>query len=195
MFKAKRGTILLQPEMRKRVLAFMAECKKDNLNVYITETGRSKARQLWLYAKGRILPKSVEKAYLGYDDPNIYSKPRERKVTWTLKSKHQEGLAIDICFKTEQGITYNGDWNAVYNIAEKWGLMSLYRKHGFDKPHLEFNPDWMPKDDDKKRHIGQLELKYERCADILNKALVNLNEARKELAKAKNVQYKPHEII
>ncbi|MBD3360486.1 hypothetical protein GF366_01650 [Candidatus Peregrinibacteria bacterium] len=195
MFKAKRGTILLQPEMRKRVLAFMAHCKDAGLNVYITETGRSKARQLYLWAKGRYLPLSTEVGYLGYDDPDIYSKPKERKVTWTLKSKHIEGLAIDICFKTENGITYNGDWEKTFDIAESCGLQSLWRKYGFDKPHLEFNPGWTPPDEERKKKIRGLERQYRIDAERANLAVRKLNETRKLLANAKGVKFKEHKII
>ena len=161
----------------------------------ITETWRTKARQLWLWAKGRILPLSTEKAYLGYDDPNIYSKPRERKVTWTLKSKHIEGKAIDIVFTKGEGITYSGDWDAVYDVAESVGLLSLYRKYGFDKPHLEFNPYWEPVNTEKKKMMQGLERKYKIDADRANYYLRKLNETTELLSEAKGVKYVGHRIV
>ena len=195
LYKAKRGTATLTPQMRDRVLKFMKICENKKLNVMITETGRSKARQLYLYAKGRVIGLSQEKAYLGYDDPEVYSKPRERKVTWTLKSKHIEGKAIDICFKINGGINYSGDWEAVWDIAEECGLVSLFRKYGIDKPHLEFNEDWVEPDRHKAGKIQTLEREFSKDSSSLQSALRVFNNTVQELSKEKGVPYVPFKVV
>jgi len=194
ILSAHRGTINLTPEMAKRVNAFVVLCKEKKLNILITETWRTKARQLWLWAKGRVISRALEVEYLGYDDPAIYSKPHERQVTWTLKSKHIEGKAIDICFKVGTGITYNGDWDAVYDVAESVGMVSLYRKYGIDKPHLEFNENWKPVDTIKKEKLEGLERQYKIEADRANHAVRKLNDITKLLSSEKGIVYVGHRL-
>lgn len=98
----------------------------------VIETYRPQSRQNALYAKGRTAPGP--------------------KVTQTLRSRHTEGLAVDICpFRNKQpvwdhkqfwayyghlcranGIVWGGDWNSD-GIEDKFA----------DSPHSE----WPAKDD------------------------------------------------
>lgn len=105
---------------------FLAECEKQGLKVFITETYRSQQRQNELYAQGRSKPGSI--------------------VTWTLSSRHTSRLAWDIATsganlydtsvlkKTGQialklGITWGGEWTTP------------------DMPHFEVSTNWqMPKE-------------------------------------------------
>lgn len=138
MFEASRDLSKLDPVMRGCVLKFMVLCSQARIKVLITEARRSKARHFWLWCKGRIVSKSQEVAFLGYDDPNIASSPKEKQVTWTLRSNHLTGKAIDICFLDPNGRpTWNGPWERVFQLAKYAGLASLYQKYGTDKPHLE----------------------------------------------------------
>lgn len=182
MLEANRSISDLQPEMQACVWRWLDLCHAASINVVITETKRSKARQLFLYAKGRVLPKGLELKYLGYDDPAIDSKPKEKQVTWTLQSKHLDGLAIDFGFKVGGKFTYNGDWDAAYNLAEQSGLKSLFRSSGVDRPHLELDPN-------PNREI--LEKLFSDKALILNNALADFNHAKEELAKNKGVKFNP----
>ena len=172
MFKAYRKLDKLQPEMRKRVEAFEVKCKEAGLKVLITETWRSKARQLWLYAKGRYINKRTEINYLGYDDPKIYSKPGERKVTWTLKSEHLTGNAIDVCFKLGNGITYSGDWEKLFDIAESVGPIPK---------HI-------------KKQISENEAILKKRMNKAWKELDEANAVKKYLANLKGVKYTPYTI-
>ena len=91
--------------------------------VIVTEGKRSLARQAWLYAQGRTRPGP--------------------KVTWTMKSKHIEGLAVDIAFG-------GGGGNPYEIVDEAWDYYGhLCRKHGLvwggdwktpDRPHCEARP-------------------------------------------------------
>lgn len=194
MFKANRNIGDLQGEMQSRVNFFMEQCEKENLNVLITETKRSLRRQLYLYSKGRYISQKLELEYLGYDDPAIASRPGESVVTWTMKSKHRDGLAIDIGFVVNGKFTYNGDWNRVYDIAESVGLKSLFRQYGVDRPHLEFNPAWKAIDEVKQKQIEDNE---KILAQRMKAAWAEVDEAnavRKYLAELKGVVYKPYKI-
>ena len=136
-FEANRNLADLDPVFNGCVLTWLSLCRANNLSVLITEGKRSKARQYWLWTKGRFVTKGQEVAFLGYDDPLIDSSPKEKQVTWTLKSNHLTGKAIDFCFKTPTGVSYVGPWDKAYDLAEKCGMESLFRKCGQDKPHLQ----------------------------------------------------------
>lgn len=138
MFLPKKDLNLLHPDFRDRTNEWLKRCRAEGIRPLITETRRTRQRQLWLWAKGRVLPKQLELQYLSYDDPKIYSMPQAKKVTWTLSSKHIAGKAFDFGFLTQDGrFTYNGPWDRCYDIAEACGMQSLYRKFRVDRPHIE----------------------------------------------------------
>ena len=60
---------------------FLDECKKAGLDIFITETYRSQARQNYLYEQGRTRPGD--------------------KITWTKNSRHTSRLAWDIAHNTK----------------------------------------------------------------------------------------------
>jgi len=193
MFEANRKLEDLTPATQSRVVKWLSDCKAAGLKVLVTETRRSKPRQFWLWSKGRIVTKKQEVDFLGFDDPNIDSNPKEKQVTWTLKSKHLEGKAVDFCFLTPDGkATYSGDWSKAFDIAEDCGLVSLFRKTGVDKPHLELNEDWISDGDAAK--VIELEAEFTKRAAVANGALASLNEIKKELSDAKGVTFKPYKI-
>ena len=76
----------LKPNARIACEMFLDVCKKRGLNVLVTETLRTQERQNELYAQGRT--------------------KAGRKVTWTKTSRHQSGLAWDIC-KNKKGEEYS----------------------------------------------------------------------------------------
>ena len=111
----------LEPKMLTRVKLFLTKLEKENISIVISESRRSLERQKWLYAQGRTRPGAV--------------------VTWTLKSKHIDGLAIDVAFLINGKASYNGDWQALGKIGESCGLAWGGRWTTPDKPHFEFNPN------------------------------------------------------
>lgn len=195
VWKADRSLESLTAEMKPRVQAWLKECEKVGLKVLIVETRRSKARQLWLYSKGRVISPAMEQRYLGYDDPQIYSKPGEKQVTWTLASKHMYGKAIDFCFIDKNGkAVWSGDWDKAFDIAEKVGLLSLYRATGYDKPHLEFNPNFVDIPPVIQKQIKENEAILEQRMKTAWDALDEVNVVKKHLANLKCVEYKPYII-
>lgn len=148
----------LDPDFRVAVEAFLKECHSENLPVFVTEGWRSKLRHLWLWSFGRYVSKEQERKYLGYDSDKITEtgNKHKRKVTWTLNSNHLKGVSIDIAFNKPFAL-YPSEmetWDKVYDIAERHGLISLFRKSGYDKPHFNFDPNFV-----KPEHWGR---KYEK---------------------------------
>ena len=102
---------------------FLAECKAQGLNVLITETYRSQARQDYLYSQGR--------TRVG------------KKVTWTKKSRHTSRRAWDIC-KNVKGQEYsdNDFFKTCGKIAKKYGITWGGEWKTPDYPHFEIDENW-----------------------------------------------------
>lgn len=113
---------LLTPQFRQKVELWLAE----NPDVKIFETWRSYTRQLWLYAQGRSRPGA--------------------KITWTLKSMHQLGKAVDI------GQPYpvsENQWRQLADSAKKYGIDWSYDLFKNERAHFQddnnpLNPTLMP---------------------------------------------------
>ena len=123
-----RGIDKLHPELQVCVNKFLEECKKQNLNVLVTETLRTKEEQEALYAKGRTEPGKIVTNCQGYQSP------------------HAWGVAFDFC-RNKKGWEYDntdGFFDKVGRIAETmfdnteydlfWG--GDFRTF-VDKPHVE----------------------------------------------------------
>lgn len=110
---------------------------------------RTLRRQMELYAKGRTL---AELRAVGIP-ADILARPGEAKVTWTLKSRHMNGKAVDIA-------PYPIDWDdskkfdkvadAMFSAAKElsvklrwgadWDMDGKRRERGeADSPHFEIN--------------------------------------------------------
>jgi len=150
----------LNPDFRKKVELFMEEMGDV---IFITESWRSQERQNALYAIWRTVP----------------WEPKTR----TLNSLHTKGLAIDVAFNHPYELYPKQIElrNRVYDVAEKYGIVSLYRKYWIDKPHLEDNfiplqDDMYEITEDKKRKLirAYMDL-WSTLYDIIDtKAIKNL---------------------
>lgn len=104
-------------------------CKAQGINVCVVEGKRSLARQKELYGKGRTVPEC--RAVMSEQDAKKYSKPKEKKVTWTINSKHIDGLAVDI-------VPYKGkalSWET--NNPDYKKVSAIFKSLGF-----EWGGDW-----------------------------------------------------
>lgn len=123
-----RGIDKLHPELQVCVNKFLAECKKQGLNVLVTETLRTLEEQEALYAQGRTKPGNIVTNARGYQSP------------------HAWGVAFDFC-RNEKGREYDnsdGFFEFVGEIAKTifdgteydlfWGGDF---KSFVDKPHIE----------------------------------------------------------
>lgn len=133
-----RDISALTETAEKACKMFLAECERRGLNVLITETYRSQARQNYLYAQGRTRA--------------------GKKVTWTLNSRHTSRRAWDIC-KNEKGAEYSdsGFFNACGDVAAELGITWGGNWKTPDTPHFEIGEDWKPKGENDEMTIEEKE--------------------------------------
>ncbi len=120
-----RDVTTLHPELQLLCVAFLDQCKKNGLNVLITETIRTVQYQDELYAKGRTTPGSIVTNARG----STYSSP------------HQWGLAFDIC-KNIRGHEYNdlSFFSSCGAIGRSLGLhWGGDFKSAKDRPHFQWD--------------------------------------------------------
>lgn len=123
-----RGIDKLHPELQACVNKFLAECKKQGLNVLITETLRTQKEQEALYAQGRTKPGNIVTNCKGFESPHCW------------------GVAFDFC-RNVKGKEYDnndGFFDKVGKIAKTIfdnTEYDLYWGGDFrtfvDKPHVE----------------------------------------------------------
>lgn len=111
----------LTPPCREMVGRFLEECAKRGIPSWVFEARRTPERQAELYAQGRTTPGRV--------------------VTWTMKSRHIDGEAVDIIFKNKKGWTWDepwkGAWTELGELGEACGLTWGGRWKSPDRPHFE----------------------------------------------------------
>lgn len=100
------------------------ECFKAGIkNVFITETYRSKERQLYLFEQGRTRSGQI--------------------VTWTTSSRHTSKLAWDIAVGPPQSLYDVATLTKVGAIARKLGITwGGDWKSNIDRPHFEIKANW-----------------------------------------------------
>lgn len=122
--KPCRDTKELSAQAQKACALFIEECRRQGLNVLITETYRSQERQNYLYEQGR-------------------SRTGD-KVTWTKASRHTSRRAWDVC-KNMKGQEYN-DKSFFKKCAEVAALLGITWggewKNSPDTPHFEIDKEW-----------------------------------------------------
>lgn len=120
----------LAPNAQKACSLFMQRCKDRGLNVLITETYRSQARQNYLYEQGRTRPGKV--------------------VTWTKNSRHTSRRAWDIC-KNVKGGEYSdsGFFKECGDIAKELGITWGGTWSVPDTPHFEISENWKYEGDEE----------------------------------------------
>ena len=114
---------LLPPAQSACRLLFQECYKAGVINIFITETYRSQARQNYLYAQGRTRPGQI--------------------VTWTLSSNHKSRLAWDLAVSPPQSLYDVMTLNKVGGIARKLGITWGGDWAGsIDRPHFEVKSTW-----------------------------------------------------
>ena len=113
----------LTENAQKACRLFLEECKKQGLNVLVTETYRSQERQNELYAQGRTAS--------------------GKKVTWTRHSRHTSRRAWDIC-QNIKGQEYSNTtfFRRCGEIAKSLGVIWGGDWSTPDMPHFEIPENW-----------------------------------------------------
>ena len=100
---------------------FLDECKKVGLDIFLTETYRSQARQNYLYEQGRTRAGDI--------------------VTWTKSSRHTSRLAWDIACN-KPSLYDIATLNKAGQVAKKLGITWGGDWKNIDRPHFEVKSTW-----------------------------------------------------
>ncbi len=116
----------VEPALAAKVRRVLAAMDALGFPMVVTEGYRSADRQREIYAQGRTTPGQI--------------------VTWTLKSKHVEGRAVDCAFVLSDGTISWADhlpWSAFGACAEAVGLRwgGRFFKGAGDRPHVELRSE------------------------------------------------------
>lgn len=143
---------------------FLAKCKSQGLDVLITETYRSQARQDYLYAQGR--------TRLG------------KKVTWTKNSRHTSRRAWDIC-KNAKGKEYSDTefFRKCGQVAKELGIIWGGTWSTPDLPHFEITVDWKGEEVD----MEELERFKKEYAEYVEHTSNIINTMGKEIQSLQNI--------
>lgn len=129
----------LTPSFREKWEALMndPEIIASGINPKVTGARRPLATQLALYTKGRADPNILDIAAksAGFKEGKNFWADQTKQVTWTLKSKHLGGNAIDIDTRnlSKDQLELLGKKAKEYGI--EWG--GLWPKNQKDEPHFE----------------------------------------------------------
>ena len=112
----------LNPLAQTACRLFLENCKKQGINVFVTETYRSQARQNYLYAQGRTRPGQV--------------------VTWTTNSNHTGRMAWDIAVSPPKNLYDVTTLNRAGQVAKQLGITWGGTWKTPDRPHFEIKANW-----------------------------------------------------
>jgi peptidoglycan L-alanyl-D-glutamate endopeptidase CwlK len=120
MAKTYREISELREGARSACKAFLSACESAGLDVFITETYRSQARQDELYAQGRTAPGQI--------------------VTWTRTSNHTGRQAWDISFRST-GYSDRSKFERAGKIGQALGIEwgGSWKKK--DLPHYQYTKE------------------------------------------------------
>lgn len=122
--KSCRDINELSTVAKKACTLFLDECKKAKIDIFITETYRSQARQNYLYEQGRTRP--------------------GQKVTWTKSSNHTGRMAWDIAVSPPKDLYDVATLKKAGEVAKKlnieWG--GTWSKENLDMPHFQVDKNW-----------------------------------------------------
>lgn len=172
-----RDISALTDKAQKACNLFMAECKKQGLNVLITETYRSQERQEYLYAQGRTRPGN--------------------KVTWTKNSRHTSRRAWDVC-KNIKGQEYSD--NAFFEqcgmIAKKINITWGGIWNTPDLPHFEIPENWEYKGDEiDMEELKKFKKEYAEYVKHTNDIINTMGKEIKDLQDIINIMGLEIEVL
>lgn len=150
--KASRDINELSPVAEKACRLFLEECKKVGIDIFITETYRSQARQNYLYEQGRSRP--------------------GQKVTWTKSSNHTGRMAWDIAVNPPKDLydiaTLKKAGAVAKTLGIEWG--GNWDAKNLDMPHFQVDKNW--KAPIKKEETKKETVKSKAKVDVTPKPIV-----------------------
>ncbi len=131
---------VLNPEFKKLVDLFLTKLDEAKIRYFINETLRTIEVQRAYYAQGRqpLIEVNALRKLAGLWQ--ITDVENRRKITWTMKSKHLEGLAIDIVplNPTTKRLWWEAPdyiWKEIADVSKDCGLEPGYYWDIKDSPH------------------------------------------------------------
>ena len=118
--RSEKNLATVQPQLQRLGRELLRRLAAEGLTFKVIQGRRTPAEQAALYAKGRTAPGP--------------------KVTWTLKSRHLTGRAIDLAlFQGKNVVWESKHYTRAGEIGEELGLVWGGRWKGgkTDKPHFE----------------------------------------------------------
>ena len=138
-----RDIELLDPVFKDKIKIFLSKLDEKGILYYIFETKRDTEVQTAYYAQGR---KPLEETNALRKKAGLYllsEADNKKKITWTMKSKHIEGKAIDIVPRAVGPIPKPW-WGApdvyyknIAEVAKECDLNAGYFWEEKDAPHVE----------------------------------------------------------
>ena len=117
-----RDTKELSQQAQIACRLFMKECERKGINIFITETYRSRERQAQLYAQGRTSPGN--------------------QVTWTMNSRHMSRRAWDIACGRPNSLYDVNVLAKAGEVAKGLGITWGGIWSPPDRPHFEIPANW-----------------------------------------------------
>ena len=155
---ASRSLDDLIPELKEKAIKHQGLCKEARIEIIFTCTARLVKEQIALYAQGRQSLDEVNELRRIAGLWSITEEANQRKVTWTLNSKHlidledvnlynDKARAYDIAIVKEGKTNWDikvdvndneiADYEEVARIGESIGLKAGARFKYPDYPHFE----------------------------------------------------------
>jgi hypothetical protein len=138
----------LTQRMQIRIKLFEAQLKAHGLNFKRSCTLRTKEEQAALWMRGRYALEIVNAAYKLVGLAPITEEENRRPVTWTQRSKHEDGEAVDYYQEVKGKASYDlkvdadfdniADWLEFVRIAEMCGLEAGGSWDKKDWPHVQY---------------------------------------------------------
>jgi hypothetical protein len=129
-----RDPLQLVPPCRDAAIKALAACNAMSLRIFVNETLRSQNVQDAYYLQGRDTLENVNLARMKAGLRIIGVGENQHMITWTHKSKHTEGKAMDIYPMDKYGKIL---WGAPKSEFQK--IADVIKPFGFD-----WGGDWEP---------------------------------------------------
>lgn len=88
--------------------------------IIVVEGVRELARQMAYYSRGRMKTPDVQAMYLAAGLHKLTDTEAQTQITWTLKSRHLDGKAVDLAPSQDGKIIW---WTAPNAVWERMGLI------------------------------------------------------------------------
>lgn len=130
----------LDERVRDKAVAFLSALKDAGIAVLVVETRRSFAVQKAYFAQGRKTLTEVNTLRRAAGLGLLSEGENRRRITWTIDSKHLQGLALDVVPLKDGKAWWSAPvtlWERIGRIGESCGLEWGGRWKNVDRPHFQ----------------------------------------------------------